>query len=91
MQTKLDVVKVKVRGSCETGVSVKMTELSGCLGDDEDAHEEDHEEKYPHEEPVHHLGNLLPFCYLDTCRSLLPEAVGNVLDVLHQLEIRRVR
>lgn len=68
-----------------------MPELSGGLGDDEDAHEKHHEEKDPHEEPIHHLGNLLPFCHLDTRGSLLSEAVGDVLDVLHQLEIRRIR
>ena len=59
--------------------------MSGCLGNDEDAHEEDHEEEDPHEKPIQHLGNLLPLCYLDTRRSLLAEAVGDVLDVLHHL------
>ncbi len=65
-----------------------MGGLSRCLGDDEDAHEEDHDEEDPHEKPVHHLSNLLPLCYLDTSGSLLPEAVGDELDVLHHLRRR---
>lgn len=68
----------------------KMTQtLSRCLGDDEDAHEEDHHKKDPHEKPVHHLGNLLPLCCLDTSSSLLAEAVGDELDVLHHLRETR--
>ena len=63
--------------------------MSGCLGDDEDAHEEHHDEEDPHEKPIHHLGDLLPLCRLDTSRSLLAEAVGDVLDVLHHLRKRR--
>lgn len=64
--------------------------MSRCLGDDEDAHEEDHNEEDPHEEPVHHLGDLLPLCRLDACSSLLAEAVGDVLDVLHHLRNRQI-
>ena len=59
--------------------------LSGGLGDDEDAHEEDHDEEDPHEKPIHHLGNLLPLCRFHTCSPLLAEAVGNVLYVPHHL------
>lgn len=55
------------------------------LRDDEDAHEEDHHEEDPHEEPIHHLGDLLPLGCLDARGSLLTEAVGNVLDILHHL------
>lgn len=62
-----------------------MKKLSGCLGNDKNAHEEDHDEKDPHEKPIHHLGNLLPLCYLNTRSSLLTETVGDVLDVLHHL------
>lgn len=65
-----------------------MRKLSGCLGDDEYAHEEDHDEEDPHEKPIHHLCNLLPLCSLDASRSLLTEAVGDVLDVLHHLKDR---
>lgn len=65
--------------------------LSRCLGDDEDAHEEDHDEEDPHEESIHHLGDLLPLCHFDTRCSLLTEAVGDVLDVLHHLKRRRRR
>ncbi len=67
-----------------------MGGLSRCLGDNEDAHEEDHDEEDPHEKPVHHLGNLLPLCYLDTSCSLLAEAVGNKLDVFHHLQTRQI-
>lgn len=67
-----------------------MQRLSRCLGNDEDAHEEDHDEEDPHEKPVHHLGDLLPLCCLDTSSSLLAEAVGNELDVLHHLRKRRI-
>lgn len=66
--------------------SKMMMKLSRCLGNDEDAHEKNHEEKDPHKKSIHHLGNLLPLCYLNTCCSLLTEAVGNVLDVLHHLQ-----
>lgn len=64
--------------------------LSGCLGDDEDAHQEDHDEEDPHEKPIHHLGNLLPLCYLNTRSSLLAETVGDVLDVLYHLRKRQI-
>lgn len=63
--------------------------LSGCLGDNEDAHEEDHDEEDPHEKPIHHLGHLLPLCHLHAGSSLLAEAVGDELDVLHHLRKRR--
>ncbi len=63
--------------------------LSGRLGDDEDAHEEDHDEEDPHEKPVHHLGDFLPLCCLDASSSLLTEAVGDELDVLHHLRRRQ--
>lgn len=59
--------------------------LSRCLGDDEDAHEEDHDKKYPHKKPVHHLSDLLPLCDLDRSGFLLAEAICNELDVLHHL------
>lgn len=64
--------------------------LSGCLGDDEDAHEEDHDEEDPHEKSIHHLGNLLPLSCLDTSSSLLAEAVCDVLDVLYHLTERQI-
>lgn len=67
-------------------VRTGVKKLSGCLGDDEDAHEKDHDEEDPHEESVHHLGDLLPLCHLDTRCSLLTEAVGDVLNVLHHLK-----
>lgn len=66
-----------------------MMGLSGCLGDDEDTHEEHHDEEDPHEKPIHHLGDLLPLCCLDTSCSLLAEAVGDELDVLHHLRKRQ--
>lgn len=65
-----------------------MGRLSGCLGDDEDAHEEDHHKEDPHEKPIHHLGDLFPLCCLDAIGSLLTEAVGDELDVLHHLRKR---
>lgn len=69
----------------------KMTQtVSRCLGDDEDAHEEDHHKKDPHEKPVHHLCNLLPLRCLDTRSSLLAEAVGDELDILHHLRERLI-
>lgn len=67
----------------------RWRKLSGRLGDDEDAHEEDHDEEDPHEKPIHHLGHLLPLCHLDTGGSLLSEAVGDELNVLHHLRKRR--
>lgn len=72
-------------------VEKRTEKLSGRLGDDEDAHEEDHDEEDPHEESIHHLGDLLPLCHFDTRGSLLAEAVGDVLDVLHHLKRRRRR
>lgn len=64
---------------------------SGGLGDDEDAHEEDHDKEDPHEKPIHHLGDLLPLSCLDTRGPLLAEAVGDVLDVLHHLRKRQIQ
>lgn len=67
----------------------RMRRPSGCLGDDEDAHQKDHDKEDPHEKPIHNLGNLLPLCYLETSSPLLAEAVGDVLDVLHHLRRRQ--
>lgn len=67
-----------------------MGRLSGCLGDDKDAHQKDHDEEDPHEKPIHNLGNLLPLCYLNTRSSLLAETVGDVLDVLYHLRKRQI-
>lgn len=71
--------------------SEKTTQrLSRCFGNDEDAHEEDHDEENPHEKPIHHLGNLLPLCHLDASMFLLTETVGNKLDVLNHLRKRQM-
>lgn len=60
---------------------------SRCLADDQDAHEENHDEENPHEEPVHHLGDLLPLGPFGAGGPLLSEAVGDVLHVAHQLGV----
>lgn len=70
-------------------VILRSRSPSDGFSEDEDAHEEDHDEEDPHEKPIHHLGHLLPLCHLDTGGSLLSEAVGDELDVLHHLRKRR--
>lgn len=68
--------------------SQQEDKTSRCLRNDENAHEEDHDEEDPHEEPIHHLGHFLPLCCLDARGSLLAEAVGDELDILHHLRNR---
>lgn len=64
-----------------------MAGVSRCFPDNEDTHEEDHDEEYPHEESVHHLGDLLPFSHFQARRLLLAEAVRDIFDVPDQLRV----
>lgn len=63
------------------------TARSRFLPNDEDAHEENHDEEDPHEESVHHLSDLLPFCPFGACGPLLSETVGNIFDIANQLGV----
>ena len=67
-----------------------MQRPSRCLGNDEDAHEEDHDKEDPHEKSIHHLGHLLPLCCLDASGPLFAKTVGDELDVLHHLRKRQM-
>lgn len=57
------------------------------FADNEDAHQKHHDEEDPHEESVHDLGHLLPLGAFDTVGPLLSKAVGDVLDVPHDLVV----
>lgn len=65
----------------------RLSGVSRCFTDNEDTHEEDHDEKYPHEESVHHLGDLLPFGHFQARRLLLAEAVCDIFDIPDQLRV----
>lgn len=60
---------------------------SWCFADNENAHEENHDEKNPHEKPVHHFCDLLPLRPLGARGPLLSETVGDILHVSHQLGV----
>ena len=73
--------------SLTSQMSKSSTARSRFLPNDEDAHEENHDEEDPHEESIHHLSDLLPFCPFGACGPLLSETVGDVFDVAHQLVV----
>lgn len=60
---------------------------SRCFPDDEDAHEEDHDEEYPHEDSVHDLGDLLPFGHFQARGLLLAEAACDIFNIPDQLRV----
>ncbi len=75
-------------GVCALFSHLTATPISSrCFPDDEDAHDEDHDEEYPHEDSVHDLGHLLPFGYFQARGLLLAEAVCDIFHIPDQLRI----
>lgn len=66
-------------------LSVTNTSVSYGFPHYEQAHEENHNEKQPHEESIQNLGNLFPLSRSSRRSSLIAVTVCDILDIPHEM------